>query len=193
MNIVKHHPHVWSPVTFHHSVEYYLGMSDACRVTPRLATKILWNCASMIAQQFWLLIHYGAVHKRQGLFWLLIVILFMQIICLLKVYVNMIHDSFYQLDIESLENYTSMIIHVGVILLSTNKLGWDVWMNVSKVRHYYLLSRVLSRVGTLFPRTSDPHPRVSSSSPQPLPAECELCSSQPMPPHCPLHLTRLVD
>ena len=80
----------------------------------------------MIAQQFWLLIHYGAVHKRRGLFWLLIIILFMQIIYLLKVKVNMIHEYFYQLDIESLENYTSMIIHVGVILLSTNKLGWDV-------------------------------------------------------------------
>ena len=51
---------------------------------------------------------------------------FVQIIYLLKVYVNMIHEYFYQLDIESLENYTSMIIHVGVILLSTNKLGWDV-------------------------------------------------------------------
>ena len=51
---------------------------------------------------------------------------FVQIIYLLKVYVNMIHEYFYQLDIESLENYTSMIIHVGVILFSTNKLGWDV-------------------------------------------------------------------
>ena len=38
----------------------------------------------------------------------------------------MIHEYFYQLDIESLENYTSMMIHVGVILLYTNKLGWDV-------------------------------------------------------------------
>ena len=50
----------------------------------------------------------------------------MQIIYLLKVYVNMIHEYFYQLDIESLENYTSMMIRVRVILLSTNKLGWDV-------------------------------------------------------------------
>ena len=58
----------------------------------------------MIAQQFWLLIHCGAAH--------------MQIIYLLKVSVNMIHGYFYQLDIESLENYTSMIIRVLVIYYS---------------------------------------------------------------------------